>query len=62
VFAQRGQLNLAGDSLVRELAVFEAGLSTLNFQAFGANVFYWDPPRAVPPQFALCLIVFAQQY
>jgi redox-sensitive bicupin YhaK (pirin superfamily) len=36
VFAQEGQLHVAGDILVRELAVFEAGLSTLSFQAQGA--------------------------
>jgi redox-sensitive bicupin YhaK (pirin superfamily) len=36
VFAQEGQLHVAGDTLVRELAVFEAGLRTLNFQAQGA--------------------------
>jgi redox-sensitive bicupin YhaK (pirin superfamily) len=36
VFAQEGQLHVAGDILQRELAVFEAGLSTLVFEAQGA--------------------------
>jgi hypothetical protein len=36
VFAQQGQLHVAGDILKRELAVFEAGLSTLVFEAQGA--------------------------
>lgn len=35
VFAQQGLLHVAGDILQRELAVFEAGLSTLVFEAQG---------------------------
>jgi redox-sensitive bicupin YhaK (pirin superfamily) len=35
VFAQEGELQVAGDILQRELAVFESGLTTLTFEAHG---------------------------